>query len=177
MIFLKKDADKNVIDGDVIVQDSRNCLILAHERLIAANRLQNLVVVETPDAVFVSDLEHSRDVKSMVANLKQEGRREYHRHHTVSFPWGSRTLLEEKTGVAITRLILNPGASMELDAIPDSIHHLVVLEGDAEITGKLQSQILKRGKSAVYTNPIGIHIKNKEKQPLTLIQIQLISSA
>jgi len=174
--FLQKDADNNVIDGDVIVQDSRNCLILGHERLIAANRLQDLVVVETPDSVFVSDLEHSRDVKSIVANLKQEGRSEYHRHHTASFPWGSRTLLEEKEGVTIARLVLNPGASMELDAIADSIHHLVVLKGDAKITGKLQSQILRRGKSAVYTNPIGIRIKNAEKQPLTLIQIQLISS-
>jgi mannose-1-phosphate guanylyltransferase/mannose-6-phosphate isomerase len=173
--FLKKDANENVIDGDVIVQDTHNCLILGHGRLIAANRLRDLVVVETPDSVFVSDLEHSRDVKSIVADLKQEGRSEYLRHRTVSFPWGSRTLLEEKEGVKIARLILNPGASMELDAIPESIHHLVVLEGDAKITGKLQSQILRRGKSAVYTNPIGVRIKNADKRPLTLIQIQLIS--
>jgi len=173
--FLKKDANNNVIDGDIVLQDTRNCLILGHDRLIAANRLRDLVVVETTDSVFISDLEHSRDVKSIVADLKQEGRCEYHRHRTVSFPWGSRTLLEEKAGVKIARLVLNPGASMELDAIPDSTHHLVVLEGDAKITGKLQSKILRQGKSAVYTNPIGIRIKNADKHPLTLIQIQLIS--
>ncbi len=174
--FLKKDANDNVIDGDVIVQDTRNCLILGHDRLIAANRLRNLVVVETTDSVLVSDLEHSRNVKSIVADLKQIGRSEYHRHRSVSFPWGTRTLLEENESVKIARLILNPGARMDLDAIPDSIHHLVVVEGVAKITGRLKSQILRQGKSAVYTNPIGIRIKNPDKRPLALIQIQLISS-
>ncbi len=174
--FLKKDANDNVIGGDVIVQDTRNCLILGHDRLIAANRLRNLVVVETPDSVLVSDLEHSRNVKSIVADLKQTGRSEYHRHRSVSFPWGTRTLLEENEIVKIARLILNPGARMDLDAIPDSIHHLVVVEGVAKITGRLKSQILRQGKSAVYTNPIGIRIKNPDKRPLALIQIQLISS-
>jgi len=174
--FLKKDANDNVIDGDVIVQDTRDCLILGHDRLIAANRLRNLVVVETPDSVLVSDLEHSRNVKSIVADLKQIGRSEYHRHRTISFPWGTRTLLEENESVKIARLILNPGARMDLDAIPDSTHHLVVVEGVAKITGRLKSQILRQGKSAVYTNPIGIRIKNPDKRPLALIQIQLISS-
>jgi mannose-6-phosphate isomerase-like protein (cupin superfamily) len=133
-------------------------------------------VVETLDSVLVSDLEHSRDVKSIVADLKQIGRSEYHRHRSVSFPWGNRTQLEENESVKIVRLILNPGARMDLDAIPDSIHHLVVVEGVAKITGRLKSQILRQGKSAVYTNPIGIRIKNPDKRPLALIQIQLISS-
>jgi mannose-6-phosphate isomerase-like protein (cupin superfamily) len=170
--FLKKDADNNVVDGDVIMQNTRDCLILGQERLIAVNHLQNLVVVETPDSIFVSDIEHSRDVKSIVANLKQEGRSEYHRHRTVAFPWGSRTLLEKKGDVKIARLVLNPGAGMELGATPDSTHHLVVLDGDAKITGKPQSQLLRRGKSATFINPIGIRIENEDNRPLTLIQIQ-----
>ncbi|MGD8724311.1 MAG: mannose-1-phosphate guanylyltransferase, partial [Desulfobacterales bacterium] len=67
--FLEKDADNNVIEGDVMVQNTRNSLILGHGRLIAANHLRDMVVVETADSVFVSDLENSRDVKSFVANL------------------------------------------------------------------------------------------------------------
>jgi mannose-6-phosphate isomerase-like protein (cupin superfamily) len=173
--YLPKDKNENVIGGDVRVASTQNCFIFAQERFIAANHLQNLVVVETPDSIFVSDMEHSREVKSIVADLKLEGRSEYHRHRTVTFPWGSQTLLEEKRDVKIARLVLNSGASMELDAIPESIHHLVILDGDAKITGKLQKQTLKRGMSAVYTNPIGIRIKNANKRPLTLIQIQLIS--
>jgi len=173
--YLPKDKNKNVIGGDVRVEKTQNCLIFAQERFIAANHLQNIVVVETPDSVFVSDMEHSREVKSIVADLKQEGRSEYHRHRTVTFPWGSQTLLEETRDVKITRLVLNPGASMELDANPDSFHHLVVLDGDAEFADNLQSRILKRGMSAVYTNPIGVRIKNVDKRRLTLIHIQLIS--
>ena len=66
--------DRQVINGDIIAQDTRNCLILGHDRLVATNRLRDLVVVETADSVFVSDLEHSRDVKSIVTELKEQQR-------------------------------------------------------------------------------------------------------
>jgi mannose-1-phosphate guanylyltransferase len=69
--FLPKDAEGNVLDGDVIAQETRNCFVMAYERLIATNRLQNLVVVETPDSIFVSDIDSSRDVKSIVAELNR----------------------------------------------------------------------------------------------------------
>ena len=84
--FLEKDGDNNVIDGDVMVQDTRNCLILGRDRLIAANHLQDMVVVETADSVFVSDLENSRDVKSFVALLKKRGREEFQRHRALTTP-------------------------------------------------------------------------------------------
>ncbi len=116
--YLPKDENKNVIDGDVLVENTENCFILGQERLIAVNHLQDLVVVETPDSIFVSDMEHSRDVKSIVTILKQKGRTEYHRHRTVIFPWGNRTVLEDKGDVKTARLVLNPSASMELDVTP-----------------------------------------------------------
>ena len=94
--FLEKDDHNNVLDGDVIAQNTRNCFILGRDRLIAANRLQHMVVVETPDSIFVSDLEHSRDVKSIVAELKNRGRKEYQQHRTVYHPWGIAKLLEQK---------------------------------------------------------------------------------
>jgi mannose-1-phosphate guanylyltransferase/mannose-6-phosphate isomerase len=96
--FLPKDADGNVLDGDVIARSTRNCFVLAHQRLIATNGLQNLVVVETPDSIFVSNIDQSRDVKSIVAELKQRGRSEVQQHLTLHFPWGTRTLLEEMDG-------------------------------------------------------------------------------
>ena len=68
--FLPKDADLNVIDGDVIANDTRGCFILGRDRLIAVNHLKDTVVVETPDSIFVSDIDHSRNVKSIVARLK-----------------------------------------------------------------------------------------------------------
>ncbi|MDX1708850.1 MAG: mannose-1-phosphate guanylyltransferase/mannose-6-phosphate isomerase, partial [Desulfobacterales bacterium] len=84
--FLEKDADNNVVDGDVMAQNSRNSLILGHSRLIAANRLQTMVVVETADSVFVSDLENCREVKSFVARLKNQGREECKRHRSAYHP-------------------------------------------------------------------------------------------
>lgn len=68
--FLPKDKDNNIIDGDVIAKDTKNCFIMSRDRLIAANHLNKIVVVETPDAVFVSDIDNSRDVKSIVNQLK-----------------------------------------------------------------------------------------------------------
>jgi mannose-1-phosphate guanylyltransferase/mannose-6-phosphate isomerase len=113
--FLPKDADGNVLDGDVIAQETRNCFVMAYERLIATNRLQNMVVVETPDSIFVSDIDSSRNVKSIVAELKQRGRSEHHQHLTRHFPWGTRTLLEELDGHRTSRLAIYPRASATLE--------------------------------------------------------------
>jgi mannose-1-phosphate guanylyltransferase/mannose-6-phosphate isomerase len=131
--FLPKDSDGNVLDGDVIAQDTRNCFILGYERLIAANRLQNLVVVETPDSIFVSDLDHSRNVKSIVAELKQKGRSEYQRHLTIQYPWGEQALLEDPGGHRVYRLMLYPQAQTTLAVPPGTFAHLVVLGGRALI--------------------------------------------
>ncbi len=170
--YLPKDENKNVIDGDVLVENTESCFILGQQRLIAANHLQNLVVVETPDSVFISDMEHSRDVKAIVTHLKQTGRSEHHRHQTVIFPWGNRTLLEDKNDVITARLVLNPNAAMELDIAPDSTYHLFVLKGSAKISANQQDQILKNSQSATFAAPPSIRIENTGKRPLALIEIQ-----
>ena len=171
--YLPKDRNKNVIDGDVLVENSENCFILGQQRLIAVNHLQNLGVVETPDSVFVSDMEHSRDVKSIVTKLKQEGRTEYHRHQTVIFPWGSQTLLEDKDDVITARLVLNANASMEIDATSHGTHHLVVLSGTAKVSAKQQDRILKNAQSATLTARSSIRIENTDTRPLVLIEVQM----
>ena len=86
--FLPKDENQNVFHGDVICNNTHNCFIMGHERLIAANHLNNVVIVETPDSIFVSDIENRRDVKSIVATLKEMGRWECQQHTTASNPWG-----------------------------------------------------------------------------------------
>jgi mannose-1-phosphate guanylyltransferase/mannose-6-phosphate isomerase len=171
--YLPKDENKNVIDGDVLVENTENCFILGQQRLVAVNHLQNLVVVETPDAIFVSDMEHSRDAKSIVNTLKKEGRSEYHRHQKVIFPWGNRTLLEDKDNVVTARLLLNPNASMELDVAPESTHHLLILSGSAKVSADQQDQILKKAQSATFTAQRSICIENTGKRPLSLITVQI----
>jgi len=75
--FLPKDANNNVIKGDVIAKKTRNCLIIGNDRLVTANRLENTVVVETSDSIFISDLNNTQDVKSIVTELKEKKRKEY----------------------------------------------------------------------------------------------------
>ncbi len=121
-------------------------------------------------------MEHSRDVKSIVTNLKQEGRTEYHRNRTVIFPWGNRTLLEEKDNVITARLVLNANASMDFELAPHSTQHLVVVNGTAKVSANQQDRILKTAQSATFTAQSSIRIENTDVRPLALIEVQISSS-
>lgn len=169
--FLPKDKDDNVLDGDVVVQETRNCLIMAHERLIAANRLDGLVIVETPDAIFVSDMENSRDVKSIVARLKEKKRDETIRHKTVFYPWGSRTLLERRQGADVTRLDIDPQNSCPLAAGP--AFSLTVVAG----TGRIGGKVLECGDIFSAAEKETLHIENRGREPLVVIQVTPFSGS
>ena len=171
--FLKKDANNNVIDGDVILQDTRDCLILGHDRLIAANRLQGMVVVETPDSVFVSDLEHSRDVKSIVAELKGQQRQEYHQHRSVYHPWGISKQLEHKDNYAAAELTVYPRSTLELPAQANVKYHLFVLKGHAKITTGSEDKTLRPGEGVTRRPGEAVSIENGAETELSLIQIEL----
>jgi mannose-1-phosphate guanylyltransferase len=138
--FMPKDADENVLDGDVIARDTRNCFVLGYERLIAVNCLRDLVVVETPDSIFVSDIEHSRDVKSIVSELKQRGRQESRQHLTRHLPWGTETLLDESERHRVARLELDPGAEGSFTAPAGVEVHVIGIAG----AGAVESGPLRR---------------------------------
>ncbi len=169
--FLPKDGDGNVLDGDVITQATRGCLILAHDRLIAVNGLKDLVVVETPDSIFVSDIDHSRDVKSIVAELKQRGRSEVQQHLTLHFPWGTRTLLEESDGRRTSRLAICPGASAVLEAPAGAAVHLFLLSGCAKVSAGRRRRRLSAGDAWTLPAAPPIRIENPQADRLQLIQV------
>ena len=171
--FLPKDDESNVIDGDVISNDTRGCFIMGRDRLIATNHLENMVVVETPDSIFVSDVDHSRDVKSIVARLKEKGRKEYHQHRTIHFPWGSQTLLEQKEGYAVYRLLVYPQSTLQVEVGDTAFMHLVATKGTANvgIGGKIQD--LNQGRALTLSKPGSVNIDNQSDEPIWLIQVQL----
>ncbi len=171
--FLPKDDARNVIDGDVISHNTRSCFILGRDRLIATNHLDGLVVVETPDSVFVSDLDHSRDVKSIVASLKARGRKEYHQHRTVHFPWGSQTLLEQKNDAVVSRLVIYPGSALSLERDGPHSIHLVAVKGELQIHGVGKTSKLKAGESLVLSPQDAVRLENAQDQPVVLIQVQV----
>jgi len=171
--FLPKNDDLNVIDGDVITHDTRGCFILGRDRLIATNHLENMVVVETPDSIFVSDIDHSRDVKSIVARLKAKGRQEYHQHRTIHFPWGSRTLLEQKDGYTVFRLRIYPSSTLQAEVAAAACLHLIVVKGPAWIDANGKTQSFKQGQVLTVAAPGVVSIENKSENPIHLIQVQL----
>jgi mannose-1-phosphate guanylyltransferase/mannose-6-phosphate isomerase len=171
--FLKKDANNNVIDGDVILQNTRDCLILGHDRLIAANRLQGMVVVETPDSVFVSDLEHSRDVKSIVTELKGQQRREYIQHRSVYHPWGISKGLEHKDNYAAAELRVYPRSSLELPAQKNTSYHLFILRGRAKLIIGREEKTMSLGEAITCRTSEAVFIENGAETELCLIQLEL----
>jgi mannose-6-phosphate isomerase-like protein (cupin superfamily) len=172
--FLEKDADQNVVDGDVIVRNTHNCFILGGERLIAANHLRDMVVVETPDSVFISDLEHSRDVKSIVLELKARGRSEYHQHRSVYFPWGVSKLLEQNPAYRVAELNVYKGSRLQVQINADERLHLVVVKGRAAIAAGSEKTVLDAGAAFSFETDerTEIDIENISDQPLSLIQTQ-----
>ena len=136
--FLEKDAANNVIDGDVIAHDTSNCFILGHDRLITTSHLQDIVVVETPDSIFVSDLEHSRNVKSIVSELKDRGRKEYQQHRTVYHPWGISKLLEQRENYTAAELRVYADSKCQLQFEDEKVLHLIVVKGEAQISDSSQ---------------------------------------
>jgi mannose-1-phosphate guanylyltransferase/mannose-6-phosphate isomerase len=171
--FLEKDADNNVIDGDVIAQDTLNSLIIGHDRLIATNRLRDVVVVETADSVFVSDLEHSRDVKSIVTQLKEQRRQEHQQHHSAYHPWGISKLLEHKDNYASTKLTVYPQSSLEVLAPANTTYHLFVLKGQAKFITGSERKTLRSGEAITWRAQAQARIENAAKTELSLIQVEL----
>ncbi|MBU0698451.1 MAG: mannose-1-phosphate guanylyltransferase/mannose-6-phosphate isomerase [Proteobacteria bacterium] len=173
--FLPKDANGNVIDGDVLTKDTENCFIMGYERLIATNSIRNMVVVETPDSVFVSDMENSRDVKSIVASLKEKGRWEYQKHKTVHHPWGTFTVLDKKDDFRIAKLIVYPGSTLQITTDAFTVKQFFVLEGAVNITTDNQSRLLGKGQSVNLAVKRTVAIENPGTGPLVILEVKLES--
>lgn len=169
--FLPKNGDANVIDGDVMANETRNCFIKGHDRLIATNRIENIVVVETPDAVFVSDMESSRDVKNIVSQLKDLDRQEHRTHRTLNHSWGTDTLLDRKDGYAVNRLIIYPGSICSIATAAKSYTQWTGVSGKGRIeVGQVSGDMLS-GATVSAGSGDRVEITNRSDTPLVVIQL------
>jgi len=171
--FLPKDENRNVFSGDVISKDTRGCLIRGDHRLIATHHVSDLVVVETPDCVFISGMEESRDVKEIVEALKQRDRREYHVHATEHMAWGRRTTVNESESVAILRLVIDPGALIRLEARAASLVHVMVAGGTVEIKMANSERVLTKGQNASFVGTTPVFVSNRQKNPASIVQVEI----
>lgn len=169
----EKDAGGNVVTGDVIMDDVKNSLIRAGNKLVAAVGLEDTIVVETADAVLVAPIARSQDVKKIVTRLRQQGRDESQIHRTVYRPWGSYTTLEVGERFQIKRITVNPGARLSLQMHHHRHEHWVVVRGRAEVTTGEKVLMLDENQSTYITAGEKHRLANPGTIPLELIEVQI----
>ncbi|MGM0453302.1 MAG: mannose-1-phosphate guanylyltransferase/mannose-6-phosphate isomerase [Thermodesulfobacteriota bacterium] len=129
----QKDAGGNVVTGDVLDRDNRNCLVHAESRLVAVLGQTDCVVVESPDAVLVAPRNRAQEVKTVVDALKSENRKEARKHAKSYCPWGTVTQLSADDRVVVRRIDVNAGARLDIRTPADRVLHWVVMAGSGRI--------------------------------------------
>jgi mannose-1-phosphate guanylyltransferase/mannose-6-phosphate isomerase len=170
--FEAKDADGNVIHGDVHAADTRNALLISQHRLLACVGLDDVVVVETPDAVLVARKDKAQAIGAVVASLKAAGRAECLAHRKVHRPWGSYDGIEAGERFQVKRIVVDPGAALSLQMHYHRAEHWIVVRGTARVTRGDETFLLTENEST-YISPGTRHrLENPGKLPLELIEVQ-----
>lgn len=170
--FLPKENNNNVLKGDVVTKNSKNCLIQGDRRLIVANGLSDIAVVDTDDAVLISHIDHSSNVKSIVNELKENGRQESLSHHIVNKPWGYYLNLNTDDGYKVKKIVVNPGCKLSLQKHEHRSEHWIVSKGTANVINGDDTVIVKE-KGAVFIPQQNVHrVENIGDTPLHIIEVQ-----
>ena len=167
-----KDAQGNASVGDAIVKDSHNTLVHATSRLVSVVGLDDVVVVETPDAVLIASRARSQDVKLIVNQLNAEQRDEQTLHHKVHRPWGWYDSIDNGPRHQVKRIMVKPGASLSLQMHHHRAEHWIVVSGTAEVTNGDKVILLAENQSTYI--PLGQthRLANPGKVPLEIIEVQ-----
>lgn len=170
--FADKDSNQNVISGDVIAEDSNNCLIRSESKLVAAVGVSDLVVVETSDAVLVMDKNQSQSVKKVVQRIQQQGRAEHEFHTQVHRPWGTYETMDLGDRYQVKRIVVKPGQKLSVQMHHHRAEHWIVVSGTAKVYKGEQEELLTENQSTFI--PLGtVHaLENPGKIPLELIEVQ-----
>ena len=166
------DSDQNIVQGDVVIKQSNNSAVFAQERLVAVVGVDDLVIVETRDAVLVSHKDTVQDVKSVTEHLHNTGRSEHVFHSKVHRPWGHFESIDTGERYQVKRLTVKPGASLSLQMHHHRAEHWVVVSGTAKVTRGEESFIISENESTFI--PVGIkhRLENPGKVRLEIIEVQ-----
>ncbi|MEI6027447.1 MAG: mannose-1-phosphate guanylyltransferase/mannose-6-phosphate isomerase [Betaproteobacteria bacterium] len=167
-----QDAQGNATTGDVLLHDSQGTLVHATHRLVGVIGLQDVVVVETADAVLVSDRARSQEVKAIVGTLSRQQRDEHTAHRKVHRPWGWYDSVDAGERFQVKRILVKPGASLSLQKHHHRAEHWIVVRGTAEVTCGDKKLLLTENQSTYI--PLGeVHrLANPGKVPLEIIEVQ-----
>ncbi|WP_417539501.1 mannose-1-phosphate guanylyltransferase/mannose-6-phosphate isomerase [Marinobacter sp.] len=168
----ERDADGNSHQGDVMSVESSNNLVHAHHRLVTTVGVEDLVVVETKDAVLVAHRDKCQEVKQIVQRLQAEQREEFVSHPLVSRPWGHYDTVDKGERYQVKRITVLPGECLSLQLHYHRAEHWIVVSGTAKVVCGDKEMILSENQSTYI--PLGIKhsLSNPGKVPLELIEVQ-----
>jgi len=168
----QQDSQKNVIKGDVIAHDTTNSYIHSQNKLIATLGVDNLVVIDTPDAVLIADKDKVQNVKDIVNELKAQQRPEVTLHREVYRPWGKYDSVDNGERFQVKRITVNPGAKLSVQMHHHRAEHWIIVSGTAKVTLDGETTLLSENQSTYI--PIGVvhSLENPGKLPLEMIEVQ-----
>jgi mannose-1-phosphate guanylyltransferase / mannose-6-phosphate isomerase len=166
------DAQGNRIEGEVMLHDVSNCYIQSNQRIVGAIGINNLVVIDTPDAVLVADRGRVQDVKLLYARLKAQGHETHRLHTTVHRPWGTYTVLEEGTRFKIKRIVVKPAASLSLQMHHHRSEHWIVVSGMAKVVNGDQEILVNINESTYIPAGHKHRLENPGVVDLVMIEVQ-----
>jgi mannose-1-phosphate guanylyltransferase / mannose-6-phosphate isomerase len=169
---LESDAAGNRVQGDAIVVDSSNCYIQSDSRMVAAVGVENLIIIDTGDAVLVADRDRAQLVKTVVERLRESNHPAASLHNTVHRPWGSYTILEDRDDCKVKRLTVKPGHVLSLQLHHKRSEHWTVVDGTARVRIGEREFLLNANESAYIPMNTVHRLENPTGQDIHLIEVQ-----
>jgi mannose-1-phosphate guanylyltransferase/mannose-6-phosphate isomerase len=166
------DAQGNRIEGEVMLHDVSNCYIQSNQRIVGAIGINNLIIIDTPDAVLVADRNRVQDVKLLYTRLKAQGHETYRLHTTVHRPWGTYTVLEEGPHFKIKRIVVKPAASLSLQMHHHRSEHWIVVSGMANVVNGDQEIFVNTNESTYIPAGHKHRLENPGVVDLVMIEVQ-----
>ncbi|AEX20708.1 mannose-1-phosphate guanylyltransferase/mannose-6-phosphate isomerase [Vibrio sp. EJY3] len=167
-----KDEHENVIRGDVFTEGTQRCYINSPERLIATVGVEDLIVVDTKDALLVSHRDRVQDVKNIVLNLKADERSEFQHHREVYRPWGMHDHIADGDRYHVKKVVVKPGEKTALQIHRHRAEHWVVVQGIAKVTNGEKSYLVSENQSTYIPVGSAHRIENPGKVDLHLIEVR-----
>ena len=162
----------NRVQGEAILVDSSNTFIRSEERLVAAIGLENITIIDTPDAILIANRDRLQDVKKVVQQLKLEEHDAYRIHRTVSRPWGTYTVLEEGERFKIKRIVVKPGAALSLQMHHHRSEHWIVVSGAAKVMNGDKELFVQTNESTYIPAGHQHRLENPGLMDLIMIEVQ-----
>ena len=169
---LDKDENGNIVEGDVLLHDTHNAYVHSDHKLVSVVGLNDIIVIETPDAILVTSKQQAQNVKEIVTRLKADGRKEATQHRKVYRPWGHYDCLDAGDRYQVKRIVVKPDHRLSTQQHHHRAEHWVVVKGTAKVTINDKTFLLTENQSTYI--PVGdIHsLENPGKFPLEIIEVQ-----